>query len=240
MVKEEHPKMVRVWLSLIIPPILLAIITMIVATYIGIKTHGASGAIGEGIVSSLPYILMVNHTLLFLILLAFIRSDGISLGSIGWQLPSGKKSLWLEPVVGMVAGIVLGLFGHFALEPIVEIAQRTIGNYQSGSGAYIIGGRIPWLISVTVFAGIVEESIYRGYAIRRLSLRMETGWAIIVSSVLYGLLHWGQGLWAMVGTMIFGAFLAGIFIWRRNLLTAAVAHAVMNIVIESYRYGIFL
>jgi len=56
MVKEELPKMVRVWLSLIIPPILLAIITMIVATYIGIKTHGASGAIAEGIVSSLPYI----------------------------------------------------------------------------------------------------------------------------------------------------------------------------------------
>jgi len=228
MVKEERPKMVRVWLSLIIPPILLAIITTIVATYIGIETHGDSEAIGKGIVSSLPYILMVNHTLLFLILLGFIRSDGISLGSIGWQLPSGKKSLWLEPVVGIVTGIVLGLFGHFALEPILEIARGTIGDYQSG--IHGIGSRIPWLIGGTIFAGIVEESIYRGYAIRRLSLRMGTGWAMVVSSILFGPLHWGLGLWGMVNAMILGAFLAGIFIWRRNLLTTAVAHAVINIV----------
>jgi len=124
----------------------------------------------------------------------------------------------------------LGLFGHFALEPILEIAERTIGDYQLGSGTYIVGSRIPWLIGATVFAGIVEESIYRGYAIRRLSLRMGTGWAMVVSSVLFGPLHWGEGLWAMVGAMIDGAFLAGIFIWRRNLLTAVVAHAVINVV----------
>lgn len=230
MVKEEHPKMVRIWFLLIIPPILLAIITMIVATYFGIKTHGNSEAISEGIVSSLPYILMLNHTLLFLILLAFIKSDGMSLGSIGWQLPSGKKSLWLEPVVGIVAGIVFGLLNHFALSPILELAQHTIGGYKM-SGTEIVGSRIPWLIGATIFAGIVEESIYRGYAIRRLSLRMGTVLALLISSIFFGFLHWGEGLWAMVGAMILGALLAGIFIWRRNLLSPAVAHAVINIVL---------
>jgi len=60
--KAKEAKMVRVWLSLIIPPILLGVIGMIVATYFSIETHGDKEAIGEGITRSLPYIIMVNHT----------------------------------------------------------------------------------------------------------------------------------------------------------------------------------
>lgn len=229
MAEEIQPKLVRVWWSLIIPPILLAILTMVVATYIGIKTQGESEAINQGILSSLPYILMVNHTILFLILLVFLKADGITLGSIGWQLPRGKRSLLSEPLIGIGAGIILGLFGYFALEPLLEIVKQCIGDYQES--AYIVSSRIPWLIGGTLFAGVVEESIYRGYAIRRLSLRIGTIWAVIISSFLFGPLHWGQGLWGMVNAIIFGFLFAGIFLWRRNLLAPAVAHAISNIVL---------
>lgn len=150
MVQEKQLKLVRVWWSLIIPPLLLTILTMGVATYIGIKTQGQSEAINQGILSSLPYILMVNHAILFLILLAFLKADGITLGSIGWQLPYGKKSLLSEPLIGIGTGIVLGLFGYFALEPLLEMAQHIMGDYQES--AYIVGSRIPWLIGGTVFA----------------------------------------------------------------------------------------
>lgn len=224
--------MIRVGLLLIIPPILLAIITTIVATYIGMKTHGSREAIGKGITNSLPYILMVNHALLFLLLLAFLRLDEISLGAIGWQLPSGKASLWMEIIIGIGAGIIVGLFAWFVLEPLLfKIAQHTIGGYQLDSE--FEGSVIAWLIGLIVFAPIVEESIYRGYAIHGLSLHMGTVWAMVVSSVLFGPLHWGEGLWGIVNAIILGFFFAGVFIWRENLIAPAVAHAVINIILFS-------
>jgi membrane protease YdiL (CAAX protease family) len=229
MAAEKKIKLARVWWSFIIPPLLLAVLTMGLATYIGIKTQGQSEAINQSILNSLPYILMVNHSILFLILLAFLKADGITLGSIGWQLPLGKKSLLSEPLIGVGAGIVLGLFGYFILEPLLEIVQHSIGDYQES--AYIVGNRIPWLIGATIFAGVVEESIYRGYAIRRLSVRMGTLWAVIISSLFFGPLHWGQGLWGMVNVVVFGFLFAGIFLWRRNLVAPAFAHALSNVVL---------
>lgn len=222
-------KMGRVWLLLIIPPILLAFIIMIVATYLSIINRSDRKAIHRGIVLSMPYILIINHAILFLILLAFIQADGISLSTIGWQFPSGQISIWSESLIGLVAGLLLFCLEHFILSPLRELAQKTIGGYQLHKS--LAGNHYAWLIAVTIFAGVVEESIYRGYAISHLSLTMGTVWALVVSSVLFGPLHWGLGLWSMISTMITGALLGGIFIWRQTLLSPIIAHALLNFLV---------
>jgi membrane protease YdiL (CAAX protease family) len=40
--------------------------------------------------------------------------------------------------------------------------------------------------------------------------------------------HFGEGLWPMLGTMILGSLLVGISRWRGNLVAPAVTHAVIN------------
>jgi membrane protease YdiL (CAAX protease family) len=230
---EKRPRMITVWFMLTAAPILAAAVAAFVAVLIGIGIHRDGEVIAAWTFRSLPYILMATHAILFLMLLAFIRADGITLSCLGWRLPAGKKSLWLEPAVGLVTGMVLWVFIAFALTPLLELAQRVIGDLQLGTGAVGVGrlvaaNRIPWLVVGSVSAGIVEESIYRGYAMRRLGSRMGRGWALVVSSILFGFVHFGEGLWPMLGTMILGSLLVGISRWRGNLVAPAVTHAVIN------------
>jgi membrane protease YdiL (CAAX protease family) len=233
MVEDKHPRLTRVWFMLTVAPMLAAAMAALAAVLIGIRIYRDSEAIVEWFLRSLPYILMGTHVVLFLMLLACTRADGMTLGSLGWRLPAGRKSLWLEPAVGLAAGMVLWVFSAFALAPLLEWAQRAIGDLQLGSGVVGVGrliaaDRVPWLIVGSVSAGIVEESVYRGYAMRRLGARMGSGWALVVSSILFGFAHFGEGLWPLLGTMILGSLLVAISRWRGNLLAPAVTHAVIN------------
>jgi len=230
---EENPKITKVLVLLIVAPIILLVTTMIFAIPVFIENQGESKAISEGIVELLPYILITNHLVLFVLLLLFMRSDRITFSSIGWSHLDNKRALFLELLIGIVSGIVLFWFYTLALSPAIELAQNAIGNYQSEITYKYTGiDKIVWLLAITVFAGVVEESIYRGYAICCLGLRIGIGWALVLSSVLFGPLHFGMGIWAMVETMILGVLLGGIFVWRRNLLAPAVAHAILNLLIE--------
>jgi membrane protease YdiL (CAAX protease family) len=227
---HKKPKIARVWFMLTTAPILAAGVSTVVAVLVGIRMHTDGQAAGRWFLLSLPYILMGTHVILFLMLLVCIRADGVTLRSLGWNVD--RKSLRRELAIGLASGIVLWVFTALGLTPLLELAQRVIGDIQLGGASVerlIVANRIPWLIVGSISAGIVEESVYRGYAMR-LSHRMGDGWALVVSSALFGFVHFGEGLWPMLGTIILGAVLVVISRWRRNLLVPAVTHAIINTV----------
>ncbi|HSF30583.1 MAG TPA: CPBP family intramembrane glutamic endopeptidase [Candidatus Tectomicrobia bacterium] len=173
-----------------------------------------------------------------MILLQIVQADGLNMREIGWQLPFGITSVWLEPLIGITAGVFLRMADRAALSPLAGLIQRLVGRYRlapSIESTTAVGGRVAWLIAGTVFAGVVEESLYRGYAITRLRQRMGIGWAVVVSSVFFGPLHWGEGFGAVITTMVSGALLAGLFLWRQTLVTPAVAHAMTNLMVLLWR-----
>lgn len=89
-----------------------------------------------------------------------------------------------------------------------------------------------WLkILAVVTAGAVEETLYRGYAITRLS--QLTGSRIVaagISLVAFTLAHlpyWGAGAAAVV--LAGGLALTLLFLWKRDLLLVAVAHTATDV-----------
>jgi len=222
---------IKTLLMLLVPAVFLKLLVFIIATYLSIKTKYDSVAIGRRINYWISYILIVNHAVLFVVLLIFLQAKGLSLRSIGWSFIAEKNILWLDIIIGVVFGVVLFYFEHLILVRLRRAAQRAFGGYRLHSDEDIRQTWFSWLIAGTVFAGIVEESIYRGYAITQLSSSMGTAWALVISSIFFGLLHWGQGLWSMVSAMILGVCYGALFIWRQALIAPAIAHAVYNFII---------
>lgn len=226
---DRRTREYRAWILLLLPPILWMTLYTLAAAWF------AAGGAGEGgpeVGEWFPYLLMANHALLFLLYWRFVRADGTTFASVGWRLPSGWESLWLEPFYGLVSGIALGFFNKLFLSPVLGRLEGAGANPASRFSLADLdeAALIPFLIAATLFAGIVEESIYRGYAITRLRPRMGTGWAVAVSTLLFGPLHFGLGLPGIAGAILLGLFLAIVFLWRGNLLAPVVAHAVVNAV----------
>jgi membrane protease YdiL (CAAX protease family) len=104
---------------------------------------------------------------------------------------------------------------------------------------------LPWVVQlhmltgflVIVCAPVAEELLFRGMLFR--SLRDRHGfWAgAVVSSLLFGAVHWqGSGTsWEssalLASTLAFvGLGLAALYEWRKNILTNMAAHAAFNVV----------
>ena len=85
----------------------------------------------------------------------------------------------------------------------------------------------PFLMVFTcVTAGFVEELLFRGYLLPRLALLFNNSLvAVIVSSVLFGLMHFGYGtVINMVGPFIIGLVFA-IYYWKfRNIKVLIFCH----------------
>lgn len=77
---------------------------------------------------------------------------------------------------------------------------------------------------------LLEETIFRGLARTWLEKRFGPGSAVVFSALLFGLIHWSQGLHAIVNTAIIGAlFSLGV---QRNgcVWPQIIAHFIINYV----------
>lgn len=142
-------------------------------------------------------------------------------------------SLWLRPFQWrslawagvLIVGSIVILF------PATEWVRKAAGmpGYAAGMQAALA---LPvWLRIIAVLtAGIVEEILFRGYAVTRLlHLTGSRLWAVGLSSVVFAALHlpeWGAG--PSLAFFIGGLATTGFFLWRRDLLTMIIAHVAID------------
>ena len=152
----------------------------------------------------------------------------LSLAAIGWkQTRSGWPAALL---IGVIAGIVIYLGQTYILDPVIDALRNAseLGKLRPASTPEL-KVNISGLIAATLFAGIVEETVFRGYLQRQLVLRYGAILGILVATVVFAVgLHWGFGPWGLIVVFINGLLFALLFHWRQNLLTNAVAHGVTN------------
>jgi membrane protease YdiL (CAAX protease family) len=155
------------------------------------------------------------------------------LSDIGWRVSRGRSDLLLQVLFGVAAGVVLYSLDRFAIGPLSERICNTLHWTYDGiprarpkpSIVLFIGA----IVASTLFAGVVEESVYRGYAITVLRQKLGVALAVIVTSLFFGALHLGFfGAQGMVANVFDGLLLAVLYIWRESLLPPVLAHAVGN------------
>lgn len=137
---------------------------------------------------------------------------------MGWswsELGLGKPANWWQPL--LIAGgffVTINLFMKYAVPYIVQLGERpNIDHLLDIPGNYPM--LIFSLVIVWITAAFLEELIFRAYLInvldRLLGKTRTSAWAaVIVSAVIFGLLHAYQGLTGILLTGSFG-FIAGIF-----------------------------
>lgn len=226
--RSEMWTRLRPWLLLIIPPLLIALIVFSFAAIVWTQTPGDAELIQDRIETNLPYLLALNHTIVFVILLLFLRLDRLSLASIGWNWT--KRSLLVEIVLGLLLGIALYLFKEFVIDSVTALAQGNTPTFTSLFRFHYESAELPMLVVATCFV-FIEESVYRGYAWKRLTPQLGAAGTWIVSSILFGFLHWGNGFEAIIVTAVIGAIHFGVFYWRKTLITVTIGHALYNLMV---------
>jgi len=78
------------------------------------------------------------------------------------------------------------------------------------------------------FGGFGQEIIFRGLMLY--SLQRWKGWkvALIVSSVLFGLMHVRQGVIGIVGTTVVGLYWGWVALQTRNIIGISIVHGLYN------------
>lgn len=119
--------------------------------------------------------------------------------------------------IGMVAVItfVMGMLPEEMLEAYAEESQ------------VLTGSTLTVVLSNMIIAPIVEEMIFRGLILSRLKRAVPIVWAVLISSLIFGLAH-GQIVW-MVYAFVLGLVLSIVAIQTESVAAAIVLHMVFNI-----------
>lgn len=156
--------------------------------------------------------------LLALVLLGEKRT----LASIGIRTPTWKT--WVFGVLAAVAMMVSVLLVYGVIFPL-------LGLHMNAAAVERITRNPLWLQGlIFARAAVVEELLYRGYAIGRIAEIARSPWAAaIVSLVAFVAAHlsgWGAAQLIVVG--VSGLLLTLLYLWRRDLICNIVAHFLVD------------
>ena len=169
---------------------------------------------------SVPTVLlfqMAMWALAALVIFVVTRVEHRPLASIGLRRPR-----WATLVTGLALALVL----LYLLPAVAAWMMNHLGLPGAERGVSQLRGIPRWaLLLAAVTGGVVEETIYRGYAIERLAALTGRYWvAGILAALAFGLAHVpGWGAYAVVD-FIFGLFATALYLWRRDLLANIIAH----------------
>jgi membrane protease YdiL (CAAX protease family) len=142
----------------------------------------------------------------------------------------GFRTARLLPVVGLVvAGVWIGFIVDIAYSIATAVLKLKMPDTNAqllSNGAKSPFGLIAVFLLVGVIAPIAEEILFRGVVFSGLRDSWGEGWAIVVSSVLFGVMHL-QPL-VIVPTAILGVLLAKVFSMTRSLWASIALHSAYN------------
>lgn len=220
------------WLLLLLAAILP--IALIVLYAIGLESFTDQEFTGEGLFTDpiFAIVIALSHTTMFLLLIYFLRKQGLTLANIGWK--KGKPMVIIREVsLGVLLGFGLYLFKEFALDSLSAALTGHTPTFHSLFNFQFESKDI-YLMSIAVIFPFVEESIFRGYPHQQWQHRWTPWKILLITSLLFGLMHVigdGRGFTSGISAAILGGLYFGIFYWRKNLFANTAAHSFYNFLV---------
>jgi uncharacterized protein len=149
--------------------------------------------------------------------------EDLPLSSIGLQLT------WQS----LVLGLLLALLFNRVVAPFLYwmIRKTGIQGFESGL-AEMVTMPVWFLLFAALTAGVVEETLYRGYAIERLaSVTGSYWWAGLIATTVCALMHLPMWGWGPVATFfVSGGLLTLFYIATQDLVACMIAHTITDAV----------
>lgn len=155
---------------------------------------------------------------------------------IGWEefglMGMGLLSFNNTEVLAWTVGLILAAFillGGFL------VLRRALGIQEAPFLAQLLpktGREKVVFVFLSFSAGLGEELAYRGFLVPALVAVFGSVWAaVLLSSIVFGILHAYQGWLGMVRTALLGMVLATSFILTGSLWPAIIAHAMLDVLV---------
>jgi CAAX protease family protein len=162
---------------------------------------------------------LVIHWVTFVALLGIVLYwERAPLRSIGWRDPR-----WSTLLYGIAAGVIIALVSGFLSQ---ALGLRSDKHFL----AFLLSQSLVVRVLLVITAGVFEETMYRGYAIERLSGAYGGKYvAAAVSLALFTLAHaWAVGAAALLPILLVGGLVTMLYLWRRDLLLNMLAHTTID------------
>ncbi len=150
----------------------------------------------------------------------------------GERAPLAAIGLVRPRLSSVATGLAVGV-GAYAVLLSIAFGLMQAGLFDNKQQSAAVLDWPLWLrLYAALTAGVVEEILYRGYAIERLTALVGRRWiAALVAILAFALAHapfWGL---AGVGVPLFGGiFFTALYMWRRDLTMCMTAHAFIDVV----------
>jgi uncharacterized protein len=181
----------------------------------------AAGRVGFGVEQSGVRVAsgLVLHWLTFAALIAIVVSwERQPLASIGLR----PMRWWTIP-----AGVLAGVASVF----LTGVLVSSLGLSSDTQFATYLQS-LPFItrLLLVVTAGVFEETLYRGYAIERLTMLWGSKWAAgAVTLIFFTLAHIpAVGIAGLLPVCIVSVFVTLLYLWRRDLILNMIAHATVD------------
>lgn len=146
--------------------------------------------------------------------------------------PEKEHSFWVYLLSVLVIYVVLSIGSAFIFM-LFKFAGVGINQVREKTMMAMLRGRYTLIFTAAITAAIVEELLFRGYLIPRLEAVFNNRYvAVIISSVLFGLLHFTYNNWYHIAIAGFiGLVFALHYVKYRNIKILMISHFLWDIII---------
>ncbi|MBE6607274.1 MAG: CPBP family intramembrane metalloprotease [Ruminococcaceae bacterium] len=122
-----------------------------------------------------------------------------------------------------------GIFLNFMTTLIISyLPESLLESYSDASSGAMQGHTVWYIFAAVIMAPILEEVIFRAMMLSRISTATGNVIAIILSSVIFGVVH-GHIVWSTYA-FVLGAFLGTVFVRTRSVKASIITHFGFNLV----------
>ncbi|KNF08257.1 putative metal-dependent membrane protease [Gottschalkia purinilytica] len=176
---------------------------------------------------------LIINILLFIWICSKIIKNKVKLMPLIKNFKSNLK--WKEIITILSSNMILSMgFSFVILYLVFLLAPNSIEgllNDQSFYDEKSLSSIMFASISGTFIAPIIEEFMFRGVMLNRLSIRWSVASSIIASSILFGILHNSLGA---IGAIVFGIMVSLIYLKYKNILIVMFIHFLNNLIVFSF------
>jgi membrane protease YdiL (CAAX protease family) len=175
---------------------------------------------------------IVAETTIFWLLL---RGAGERFADLGLSVAALRDALRTRQVYLAVVLLLV-------LQPLVAALYWWLSGTEPGPNplaSSMTSENLPSWVFLSIVGGGFREELERAFCITRFERGFGTVGlvaAIVVDAVLFGRGHWNQGSIGMLGAGIMGFAFSLVFLRRRRVADAMVAHAVLDLIVLSSLY----
>jgi membrane protease YdiL (CAAX protease family) len=151
-----------------------------------------------------------------------------SVATIGLNKPSVKR-LVAGIGIGMPGCYLAALTGFAVYVLFAGFEQEAILDEKRELFEIVLDFPAAWVVPFTIFVGIHEEVLFRGFLLTRIrAITNSNVAAILVTGAFFGLLHFYQGGLGVCQTAAIGIALAALAVYARTLWPAIFVHAAFD------------